>query len=100
MRCMLCGRVIPAGLEGPLFGVLPQSYTAERLPLVLPGESLEDNSSEQVRRCSSSHQATSLVTGRSRDEKIPVQSKFEESEFSCLNLLCLVSVFLRNLNVQ
>lgn len=108
MQCMLCGRVVngshtnlaksnesianPAGLEGPLFGVLPQQY-AESLPLVLPDvslEGLEDNSSEQDAHCSS--ESTSLVTGRSQGEQISVQSKREESKFSYSNLLYSVGV--------
>lgn len=58
-------------MEGSLFRVVTQSST-EYLPL-LPSTSLEDEA------CSSSHQAASLVTGRSQsqEEKIPVQSKFD-----------------------
>ncbi len=102
MRCMLCGGVINGsrinlaqinkpvasltGMEGPLIGAGSQSYAAG-LPM-LPSISLEDNSSEQEGGSYSSHRPASLVTGRSREEKIPVQSKFEESQNTRSSLLC------------
>lgn len=77
-----------AGVEGPVIGVVSQSYAAS-LP-ALPSISLEDNSSEQDGGSCSSLRSVSLVTGRVREEKIPVQSKFEKSECTCSSLFWFV----------
>ena len=57
----------------------------------LPSTSLEDsNFPEQNGGGRNFHQSESLVTGRSDEEKIPVQSKLEESKDLCFNLLWFV----------
>ena len=73
-RCMPVTNL--PGIEGALFCV------TETFPFpLLPSTTLEDSTlPEQSGGSRSSHQSGSLVTGRSNGEKIPVQSKLEESK--------------------
>lgn len=73
------------GTEEALFSVT-QTYP---LPS-LPSTSLEDSTLPEYGGSPSSHQSGSLVTGRSDVQRIPVQSKLEESKNLCLNLLWFV----------
>lgn len=77
------------GTEGSLFSVVTSQSYPERLPS-LPSTSLEDSFPDQDEGSRSSHQSGSLVSGRSNEEKTPVQSKLEESENLCSNLLLSV----------
>lgn len=77
-----------SGIEGAFFSVA-QTCPESLLPL-LPSTSLEHSPPEQHGGSRSSHQSGSLVTGRSDEERTPVQSKFEESKNVCSNLLWFV----------
>lgn len=78
------------GIEGALFSVT-QTYP---LPS-LPSTSLEYSTLPgQNGGGPSSHQSGSLVTGRSDGQRIPVQSKLEESRNLCLNLLWFAALCL------
>lgn len=74
------------GIEAAFFSVT-QTCPEHLLPL-MPSTSLEDTSPEQNGGSRSSHQSGFLVTGRSDEEKTPVQRKLEESENLRLNVWC------------
>lgn len=82
--CMPVTNLPGVGIQAAFFSVT-QTCPGHLLPL-MPSTSLEDTSPEQNGGSRSSHQSGSLVTGRSDEEKTPVQSKLAESENLCLNV--------------
>ena len=75
------------GIEGAFFSV---TQTCPEDLLSLSSTPLEDTLPDQNGGSRNSHQSGSLVTGRSNEDKAPVQSKLEKSKNLFVKLLWFV----------